>query len=375
MKIIIDNKIPFIKSVLEPFMDVDYMAGNEVDKEVCEGADALMIRTRTKCNAKLLEGSSIKFIASATIGYDHIDTEYCGKSGIKWTNAPGCNSGSVLQWVMAALLYQAKKRKIDLTKRTLGVIGVGNIGAKIVNFAEHAGIPVLLNDPPRERMEGRCGFVSLNTILKECDIITFHVPLIKSGVDKTYHLVDKDFLSQLRPGTVLINSSRGEVINNTDLLGYMNNKLIQDVLLDVWENEPDINLQLLEKALVATPHIAGYSLDGKANGTAYAVQALSRHFGLPLEDWFPEVQDEKEQNRLIKINASFKSFQEIIQEISELSYPIGEDVRGLKEKPQRFESLRGNYPVRREPFNWQVELTNDSHNYKKKLARMGYEVL
>ena len=177
MKVIIDNKIPLLQGVLEPFIDVEYYPGKEISKEKVRDADALIIRTRTKCNADLLEGTSIKFIATATIGYDHIDTEYCKSRGIAWTNAPGCNSGSVMQFIASAILTWAKEKQINIEDRVLGVVGVGNVGNKVVRLAENLGMQVLLNDPPRERTEGKCGFVSLKGILRDADIITLHVPL------------------------------------------------------------------------------------------------------------------------------------------------------------------------------------------------------
>lgn len=372
MKIIIDNKIPFLFGVLEPFVDVVYVSGNKISREHCRDANALIVRTRTKCNAELLEGTSVKFIASATIGYDHIDTEYCEKNGIVWSNAPGCNSGSVKQWILSALLFYFRDKKIDLTKRTLGVIGVGNVGQKVVELAESLGLRVLLNDPPRQRNEGRCGFVSLETLLKECDILTFHVPLNREGEDKTYHLVDDDFVSRLNPGTVLINSSRGEVMCNKALLKGITQGKLGDVLLDVWEDEPNVNLELLEKTAIATPHIAGYSYDGKANGSSMAVQFLSRLLDLPLEVWFPD--DIEPVAGELEVDAEGKSFYEVLSEVLECTYNIKDDDASLKNSPELFEKLRGSYSIRREPHCWQVKLLNDTDKYSERLKDVGFDV-
>ena len=213
MKVIIDDKIPFIKNALELYADVEYLAGNAITRDKLKDADAIIIRTRTKCNTELLEGTKVKFIASATIGYDHIDTQYCEEKDIFWTNAPGCNSGSVLQYMTSALLFYARQKNIDLKDRVLGVVGVGNVGRKIVKLAEVLDMRVVLNDPPKVREEGLCGFISLEGVLREADIISFHVPLNMNGEDKTYHLADTNFIEKMIDGSVLINTSRGEVVD------------------------------------------------------------------------------------------------------------------------------------------------------------------
>jgi erythronate-4-phosphate dehydrogenase len=247
MKVIIDNKIPFINGVLEPFFDVEYVEGAKISKEHLINTDALIIRTRTKCNKELLEGSAVKFIATATIGFDHIDTRYCVENGIYWTNAPGCNSGSVQQWFMAVMLYFAKENNIDLTKRTLGIVGLGNVGTKVLRFADSLGLRVLINDPPKVRSEGACGYNNIDTLQKECDILTFHVPLNMTGEDKTYHMVNKKFLEKLNPNCLLLNSSRGEVFDEEAMLDYLEKETNNNIILDVWENEPEINQILLQK--------------------------------------------------------------------------------------------------------------------------------
>lgn len=374
MKLIIDNKIPFIKGVLEPFFDVDYLSGAEISKKHVKDAEALIIRTRTKCNEHLLEGSAVKFIATATIGFDHIDTEYCERKGITWTNAPGCNSGSVQQWFMAALLHYAKEKKIDLTKRTLGIIGLGNVGTKILRFADSLGLRVLINDPPKVRREGACGYNHIETLQKECDILTFHVPLNMQGEDKTFHMVNEAFLRKLNSNCLLINSSRGEVIDENVLLNYLENESLEGVLLDVWENEPKVNKKLLNKSLIATPHIAGYSADGKANGTAMSVQALAKFFNIPFDDWYPDDVPEAE-NKMIELDARQKSRQSLITEAIMHTYPIIRDDTELRKISEQFEDLRGNYPIRREPKGYSIKLYNDNRNYKIALERLGFKII
>ena len=218
MKIVIDDKIPYIKGAFEPFAEVVYLPGNKTGPEDIKDADALITRTRTKCNEYLLKDSQVKFIATATIGYDHIDTGYCHKAGIKWTNAPGCNAESVNQYIASALFSWSKRKNIDLKDKVIGVTGVGHVGSKVARLCETIGMKVLLNDPPRERSEGSKKFVDLNRICKEADIITLHVPLNTSGPDATLHMVDESFLYNLKKKPLIINSCRGEVFDTKSVI-------------------------------------------------------------------------------------------------------------------------------------------------------------
>ena len=289
MKIVADDKIPFLRGALEPFAEVLYLPGKDISRNVLKDADALITRTRTKCDRSTLEGTKVKFIGTATIGFDHIDTKYCEANGIKWTNAPGCNSSSVCQYISSALLYLANKKHKYLNEMTLGVVGVGNVGSKIAHFASAIGMKVLLNDPPRQREEEGDYFVDLNTVLMESDIITVHVPLTRSGVDATYHLFDVDTIGSMKPSAWLFNSSRGEVVDNNALKKALSEKSISEAVLDVWENEPNIDIDLMNATILSTPHIAGYSADGKAKGTSMIVRSLSEYFDLPLKDIFRNI--------------------------------------------------------------------------------------
>ena len=281
MKIIVDNKIPYIDEALKSITsDVTYVGGKEFTAELVKDADALIIRTRTFCDKSLLEGSKVKFIATATIGFDHIDTQYCKEAGITWTNCPGCNAGSVAQYIESTLLLLKLIDGKKLEEVTMGVVGVGNVGSKIAAVAQNLGIKVLQNDPPRQDAEGLKDFVSLQTIAQECDIITFHTPLNKDGAYKTYHLADSDFFASLKRKPYIINTSRGEVVETTALLHALDNNLIAQAIIDVWEFEPDIDLALLNKVMIGTPHIAGYSADGKANATRMSLDALCRFFNI-----------------------------------------------------------------------------------------------
>jgi erythronate-4-phosphate dehydrogenase len=323
MKVIVDNKIPYIKEAINRIADeVVFLPGADFTKEAVKDADALIVRTRTRCNRELLEGTQVKFIATATIGYDHIDTEYCREAGITWTNCPGCNAGSVEQYVRSVLGLLQRKKGFDLKNATIGVVGVGHVGSRVARTAKLLGMRVLLNDPPRAD-KGETGFVDLATIARECDVITFHTPLIQEGIYSTYHLVDKDFLFSLKRAPYLINSSRGEVVDTASLLASLAAGKVKDVVIDTWENEPRISRDLLEAAFLATPHIAGYSADGKANATRMSLEALCRFFGMEVEF-------------------------EITPPEGPSDYDPTRDSEWLKADPEKFEWFRGNYPIRRE---------------------------
>lgn len=335
MKVIIDHKIPYIKEAISRIADeVVFLPGNAFTKEDVKDADALIVRTRTKCNRELLEGSQVKFIVTATIGYDHIDVEYCREAGITWTNCPGCNAGSVEQYIHSVLLLLKREKGLDLGNSTLGIVGVGHVGTRVAQMAEELGMKVLLNDPPRAE-QGESGFVDLETIVRECDVITFHTPLNREGEYATYHLADEDFLFSLKRTPYIINSSRGEVVDTAALLAALAAGKVKDAIIDTWEYEPRISRELMEVAFLATPHIAGYSADGKANATRMSLEALCRFFHI--ETTF-EIEPEK-----VDILFS-KDKEEAYLQV----YNPTRDSEWLKACPEKFEWFRGNYPVRRE---------------------------
>ncbi len=374
MKIVADINIPYLKGVLEPFTDVEYLAGNQISRGHLMDADALITRTRTKCNEDLLKGTKVKFIASATIGFDHIDTVWCENNGIAWTNAPGCNSGSVYQYVASALIVLSKKYGFDFKDRTLGILGVGNVGRQIVKLGECLGMQVILCDPPRSRTEGHCGYVSLDGIIRDCDIISCHVPLTMQGQDKTYHLINDQVLQKINPGTILINTSRGEVVDNIALKNELKSRRkLETAVMDVWENEPDIDTDLLDLVAIATPHIAGYSIDGKVNATTMVIQAVGKFFNLPLTRWTPEALPVPYSSELT-INCNGKSMQDIISEPIEFSYKILKDDVSLRSSVYEFELLRSNYPIRREFNAYTIHLDHENIEIQKKLKYLGFKV-
>lgn len=374
IKIVADNKIPFLSGALEGAARVEYVSGSEISREHLMDADALITRTRTRCNRELLEGTSVRFIASATIGYDHIDTEYCQKHGIGWTNAPGCNSSSVEQYVVSTLLWLATHRDMKLGTLVLGVIGIGNVGSKVANAARTLGIEVLQNDPPRERLEGSTEFVSLDELKAQSDIISLHVPLNRGGEDNTYHLINREFLSSLKKEAVLINSSRGPVVDEEALLEGIRSGILSDVILDVYESEPDIRRELLESITLATPHIAGYSLDGKANGTRMSVEAISRFFDLGLDHWSPDNIPAPGLPEILG-DASDADPLELLWDIYSQTYDISSDDARLRSAPENFERQRGDYPFRREPAAYAVRLFQGYPELRIILEKLGFDVL
>lgn len=373
MKFVIDDKIPYIKGALEPFGEVIYLPGPKTTPEVVKDADAIITRTRTICKEQLLAGSSVKFIATATIGYDHIDTEYCEKAGIVWTNAPGCNSKSVEQYIASTLFVLAAKKGFQLKGRTIGIVGVGQVGSKVARVCELLGMKVMLNDPPRKRAEGPEKFCSLYEIMQRADIITLHVPLNMQGEDATYHLADSHFFESLECKPIVINSCRGEVLDTLAAKAAIKSGQISGMVIDCWENEPDIDLELLGMVDLATPHIAGYSKDGKANGTSMSIQAISRFFGLGIDDWQAS-QVELPEQTTIELDGLNLSEEEILAKAVLATYDIRTDDAALRKNPEIFEKLRGDYQVRREFPVYTIDARNVEEETLAILKKLGFTI-
>lgn len=369
MKIVCDDKIPFLKGVFEPYAQVVYLPGAKTTAEDVRDADAIVTRTRTKCNEALLGGSSVKMIATATIGFDHIDTVWCEANGIGWTNAPGCNSGSVRQYIASVLVSLSTGLGFGLKGKTLGVIGVGHVGSKVSAIARTLGMNILLNDPPRAEAEGPEGFVSLDEVLKYSDIVTLHVPLAPD----TYHLIAGEVLAKMNPGQILINSSRGEVVDGDALKAALKEKRLLGAVLDVWEHEPGIDPELLRLVNIATPHIAGYSADGKAAGTTASVRAVAHALGIKeLYDWkVSSVPGGAE----FAIDGAGKSSEEIMREAILHTYDVSADCIALRNDRDAFEQLRSNYPIRREFEAFSLKLSSVSPDICHSLAELGFNVI
>lgn len=328
MKIALDPNIPFILEPLRQQLNAEIT--HDLTPEGVRDADALIVRTRTRCDADLLEGSRCRFIGTATIGTDHIDLKYCASRGITVANAPGCNAPAVAQWALAAI-----RETGEFKGRTLGVIGAGHVGSILIDWAKGLGINVMVNDPPLQELRPDLHhYYTLEQIASEADIVSVHTPLTRSGEHPTYHLIDSAFVSKLKRSPMLLNAARGAVTDTAAVVGGMRDGLISAAAIDCWENEPDINRELLDKALITTPHIAGYSMEGKIRATQMVLDALARHFGIsqPLRAAAPEV-------RPAPISVSEE----------DINYDIMKDTRELKDSPATFEAQRNHYDLRHEP--------------------------
>ena len=340
MKVVIDDKIPFIKGKPEALgFEAEYIPGAQISAGDVADADALVVRTRTECNAALLGGSRVKLVVTATIGFDHIDVEYLRKAGIAWTNCPGCNAASVGQYVESSMIVLERLGVTVPEHTTVGIVGVGHVGKEIAKACARLGYHVLLNDPPRSE-SGESGFVALPQIMERCDVITFHVPLTADGDHPTYHLGNKEFFENLGRKPVVVNASRGGVVDNGEWLKSLESGTTRAAVVDTWEHEPHISRDLLKAATIATPHIAGYSADGKANATRMSLAALCRFFGVK-----PDFAVEPPQ-----MPPGIKPAADASDRALQLYNPL-RDTEALKAEPEKFEWLRGNYPLRREKWN------------------------
>ena len=340
MKIVADKHIPFLEGVFEPYAEVVYIDGRQINHDDVVDADALIIRTRTKCNADLLDGTKVQLISTATIGTDHIDLDYCARHGIEVHNAEGCNAGGVMQYVFSALYGVAARKNIKLDGANFGIIGVGHVGRKVEHMARYLGFNVLRCDPPRAAAEGEEGFCSLEYLLANSQIVTMHTPLD----DTTRGMADEEFFMLMQPGAIFINASRGEVMNE-DALKAAYPKL-GAAIIDTRNNEPDVDEDLIELVDVATPHIAGYSFQGKQNGTASAVQSVAHHFGIEeLYDYYPENDIPDHEPKLLDLK---DKKQGEIAAVFQYNYPIFTDDFRFRMEPGNFEKMRSNYQYRRE---------------------------
>lgn len=340
MKIVADINIPFLQGVFEPYADVVYKDGRAISREDVVDADALIIRTRTRCDASLLDGTSVKMIAIAAIGVDHIDFEYCNSHGVEVHNAQGCNAGGVMQYVFSGLYGVASRRGRSLDGVTIGIVGVGEVGSRVGHLARHLGFNVLLCDPPREAAEGPEGFCSLDYLLENSQVVTLHVPLD----DTTRRMADASFFEKMRPGTIFINTARGELIDDEALKAA--SPKLGGIIIDTWNHEPTVDRELVDLVDIATPHIAGYSYQGKQNGAAAAVQSVARRFGIePLYDYSPET--EAELHKPVHLDLGGRT-QGQITSIFQYNYPIFADDFLFRMDPGNFEGMRSSYQYRRE---------------------------
>lgn len=339
MKIIADRTVPYLRGIAEPFAEVVYLSSEQFTPEAVKDADALIVRSIDRCTRALLAGSRVRLITTATIGFDHIDTDYCDEAGIRWVNAPGCNAVSVAQYILASLVTVALRKGESLAGKTLGIVGVGHVGQMVERVGKAWGMQILRNDPPRAEAEGGEGFVSLETIAEAADLITLHVPFSREGRFATHHLANRDFFAKLKKNPWFINSCRGAVHDTAALLEAKQTGRISELILDCWENEPHIDRTLLAQSSLATPHIAGFSADGKANGTRACLENIAAFFGVKVEK-IGEVVPPAPANPLIDLDA-FPDHR-LERAILASFDPLAVD-RALRQTPEQFEAFRSQY--------------------------------
>ncbi len=380
MKIVMDRNVLLGKEAFSSIGEIVSVPGRSITSEVIKNADILIVRSVTKVNEQLLKNSSIKFVGSATAGIDHVDTGYLESRNIGFASAPGSNSDSVAEYVIAGLLLLGEKEKISLEKISLGVVGVGNVGSKVVKKSEGLGIKVLQNDPPLFRETKDSVFRELDELM-DCDVITLHVPLSYSGVDKTFKLFDEKRINKMKRGSVLINSSRGKVIEQTALKSSLRKGHLAGVILDVWEKEPDIDKEMLQLVDIGTSHIAGYSYDGKVKGTRMVFDAICDFFSLNKE-WNVELPSPEVPYLEVNVDET-ESFGASLADVVFKVYDIRKDDGKLrkilnleeKKKSEFFDALRANYRRRREFFNTRLELNTEDDNLKARFRALGFEVI
>jgi erythronate-4-phosphate dehydrogenase len=374
IKIVADENIEFVKEAFSGFGTLTVLPGRKISKNDLLGADVLLVRSVTQVNESLLAGTKVKFVGTATIGSDHIDKDYLTSNNLFFTDAAGCNSEAVKEYVFTALYQIAEEQKLTLKNKTMGIVGVGNIGSRVARTANTLGVKVLKNDPPLKRKSNSPEYVELDELM-QADIITIHAPLIKQGIDKTHHLFDEARLNKLKDGTILINSSRGSVIDNDALAKIISQKRLS-VILDVWENEPNISQELLEEVKIATPHIAGYSLEGKVNGTVILYKALCNYLKIS-SSWSPQL-----PAVIDKITISNSELQQSLQKVFFSIFNIKKDDSGIrkinkfdgKERGNYFDSLRKNYLLRREFTNYKVRLDSNNKELEEILNTLRFNV-
>ncbi|MCK4888109.1 MAG: 4-phosphoerythronate dehydrogenase, partial [Planctomycetes bacterium] len=381
MKIIADTNIPFVQECFSSIGEVSLVGGRDITKEIVADADILLVRSVTKVNKQLLQGSNVKFVATATIGVDHIDTKYLKQQGIGFASAPGSNANSVAEYVVAGLLDIANEKDIALEGKSIGVIGVGNVGSIVAKKVKALGMKVVLNDPPLQRLAGDQKYQSIEKVY-DCDFVTVHTPLTFDGIDKTYHLADKVFFDSLKNGGIFLNTSRGAVVDGGALKDAVKNNKFKAVALDVWEAEPDIDIKLLDMVDIATPHIAGYSYDGKVCGMVMIYESACEFFGFE-----PEFSSESflpvPEVATLEVDGSFDLDIEVLHSVVKKIYDIKADddnLRQLLNKAEAdrggwFSGLRKNYHIRREFQNTQLSFSGKGGDIKNKFAGIGFKII
>jgi erythronate-4-phosphate dehydrogenase len=380
MLIVADENIPLLDAFFERFGEIRRVPGRSIDRATVEQADVLLVRSVTRVDRELLEGSKVRFVGTCTIGTDHLDLEYFQQTGITWSSAPGCNARGVVDYVLGSLLTLAEIEGADLTQRTYGVVGAGEVGGRLVKVLQGLGWKVLVCDPPRQAAEGG-DYVSLEQIIEQCDVISLHTPLTRQGAQPTWHLLDEKRLNQLKPGTWLINASRGPVVDNRALRQVLLQREDLQAVLDVWEAEPEVDVALAELCVLATPHIAGYSLDGKQRGTAQIYQAYCKFLGqapeVSLSDllpapWLSQVTLSADTDPAWALAMLCRGVYDPRRDDADFRRSL---VGSVSEQRSAFDGLRKNYPSRREIDGLQVRIDGEAPALQQIVAALGATVI
>jgi len=390
MKIICATNMPFVLEAFNTLGEARVVEGRHISAADVRDAEILALRSTTQVNRALLEGSRVRFVGTATIGTDHLDLEYFREAGIQWCFAPGCNANSVSEYVTAALLTLGERHGITLEGKTIGVIGVGNVGSRVVRKMRALGLRVLMNDPPRVRAQREFEisdlrfqneeFVGLDQILAEADIITVHVPLTKEGPDTTFHLADGNFFSRARKGLIFLNAARGAVVDTPALLKALDAGQVSHAVLDTWEGEPKYRTDMLSRVDIGTPHIAGHSFEGKVMGTVMVYREACRFLGVP-SSWSHEPLMPPTLVPVVDVDAAGRSDEAVVREVVKKLYDIEADDRRFREsavaddavRAKAFDRLRKDYPERREFHYTTVRLAHGSAALREKFNGLGFK--
>ncbi len=380
MLIVADENIPLLDAFFEGFGEIRRVPGRSIDRATVAQADVLLVRSVTNVNRALLEGSKVRFVGTCTIGTDHLDLDYFQQAGITWSSAPGCNARGVVDYVLGSLLTLAEIEGADLATRTYGVVGAGEVGGRLVKVLQGLGWNVLVCDPPRQAAEGG-DFVSLEQVIEQCDVISLHAPLKKHGNGSTWHLFDKNRLNQLKPGAWLINASRGPVVDNAALRQVLLEREDLQAVLDVWEGEPEVDVALADLCVLATPHIAGYSLDGKQRGTAQIYQAYCDFLGQPAsvslntllpQPWLSQVTLHAGTDPAWSLAMLCRGVYDPRRDDADFRRSL---VGSVTEQRAAFDVLRKQYPSRREIDGLQVRIEGESAELRNIVAALGATVV
>ncbi|MQU00134.1 4-phosphoerythronate dehydrogenase PdxB [Pseudomonas sp. FSL R10-2245] len=376
MLIVADENIPLVDAFFAEFGEIRRLPGRQITRADVHDADVLLVRSVTKVDRDLLEGSAVRFVGTCTIGTDHLALDYFHQEGIQWSSAPGCNARGVVDYVLGSLLTLAEIEGADLNQRTYGVVGAGEVGGRLVNVLKGLGFNVLVCDPPRQAAEGG-DYLSLEQIIERCDVISLHTPLDKSAENATWHLLDQQRLNQLKHGTWLINASRGPVIDNNALREVLTRREDLQAVLDVWEAEPQVDVELADLCVLATPHIAGYSLDGKQRGTAQIYQAFCDFLGqeavIKLADllpapWLAKVELSADSDPAWALAAVCRGVYDPRRDDADFRRSL---VGTVQEQKLAFDALRKHYPVRREIEGLQVRIEGESQGLTQMVKALG----